>query len=330
VTNHIPNIRLTPALVPPPDADFAEVIFPFATTDDAYAVWGDFETVRTVAEATWRTREKTGGLPTSLVKLRTSLFGAARYMRMTDFDEDIAGIPGSEAAWIEMMREHVVAIAQAADHGSMRHLQVAQASAEAAYQIADKKSAKEYGFSHAVCHALSAIANEPVAHEHRFDQLPLWARADPPGPFDIVAGDPAAPVLAAEVKLSGHNTLSHSLWDPVKLLGVLVLSADHVYLIAGYPTRIWQKAEFASLYAPGTAPYTQLPIGKEWPSLLKHSRGAPLRIPNAIEVTEVAQIGLVRDGEPWQLRSVAIEPATGGWLKLRNGGLDGAEPYRPD
>jgi hypothetical protein len=70
--------------------------------------------------------------------------------------------------------------------------------------------------------------------------------------------------VAAEVKLSDHNTLSHSLWDIVKLLGVLALFGNHVYLIAGYPARIWQKDEFATLYAAGIVPYTQLPIAKEW------------------------------------------------------------------
>ena len=335
MTDHIPNNKLTPGLVPSPDADFAEVIFPFAMTFDAYEVWGDFETVRGAAEQTWAAREKTGALPTSLAKLRTSLFGAARYMRMTDFDEDVAGVPGSEAAWIELMREHVAAIAQAAERGSIWHLQLARSTAEAAARIAELDVAKEYDLRVAIGHALSAITGQPVAssateHERCFGQLPLWAEDDPPGPFDVVVGEPAAPVVAAEAKLSDHNTLSHSLWDIVKLLGVLALSADQVYLIAGYPARIWQQAEFAALYAAGTVPYTQLPIGKEWPSLLKHSKGAPLRIPNAIEVTEVARVGLMRGGEPWQLRTVAIEPAMGGWLELRDGRLDGAQPYQPD
>src|ERR1700733_9540493 len=108
MSDHIPNNGISGASVPPADADFAEVIFPFAMSYHAFEVWGDFETVRDVAEQIWATRARTGALPTSLTKLRTSLFGAARYMRMTDFDEDIADIPGSEAAWIEMMREHVV------------------------------------------------------------------------------------------------------------------------------------------------------------------------------------------------------------------------------
>lgn len=256
-------------------------------------------------------------------------------MRMTDFDEDIAGVPGSEASWIEMMREHVAAIARAADRGSIWHLHLARATAEAAARIARLDETKEHDLRVAVGHALGQITNEPVAssateHEHRFGHLPFWAEHDPPGPFDIVVGDAAAPVAAAEVKLSDHNTLSHSLWDIVKLLGVLALSADHVYLIAGYQNRIWQKAEFAALYAAGTVSYTGLPIAKEWPSLLKRGKGAPLRIPNAIEVTDVARVDLVRHGEPWQLRTVAIEPTTGGWLELRDGRLDEAQPYQPD
>jgi hypothetical protein len=330
MADHISNMQLTPALVPSSDADFAQVIFPFAMTYLAYEVWGDFETVRDAAEAMWVCREKTGLLPTSLAKLRTSLFGAARYVRMTDFDEDIAGIAGSEAAWIELTRDHVAAIARAVDRGSSRHFQLARATAEAAAQIAAAGAAKERDLSQAIGDALTAMAEERVTHELTFDHLPFWSGDDPPGPFDVVVGDPVAPTVAAEVKLSDHNTLSHSLLDIVKLLGVLARSADHVYLIAGYPTRIWEKAAFAALYTSGDIAFTQLPIEKEWPSLLKHSMGTPLRIPNAIAVTEVAGVGVIRAGEPWQLRTVAIEPATGGWLKLRAGALDGAQPYQPD
>jgi hypothetical protein len=335
MTAHITNPKLAPALIPSADADFADVIFPFAMTYCAYDVWGDLATVRGAAEQTWATREKTGELPTSLAKLRTSLFAAARYMRMTDFDEDITGIPGSEAAWIALMREHVAAIGRAARRGPNQHLQIARATAEAGARIVELDAAKEYDLRVAVGHALGAMIDQPVAssasqHEHSFVHLPLWAEDNPPGPFDVTVGDVAAPILAAEVKLSNHNTLSHSLWDVLKLLGVLALAADHVYLIGGFPIRIWQKAEFAALYTAGTVQYTALSIAKEWPSLLKHSRGVPLRIPKAIEVSEVARIGLVRDGEPWELRTVAIEPTTGGWLELRDGRLDGARPYPPD
>ena len=233
MTDHVPNSKLTPALIPSPDADFAEVVFPFAMTYDAYEVWGDFETVRRVAEQTWAARERTGALPTSLAKLRTSLFGAARYMRMTDFDEDVAGVPGSEAAWIELMRDHITATAAVVAGGSIRHLQLARATAEAAARLSELAAGKEHALRVAIGHALSAIADESVAssataHELEFGRLPLWAEDDPPGPFDIVVGEAAEPVVAAEVKLSDHNTLSHSLWDIVKLLGVLALSADHV------------------------------------------------------------------------------------------------------
>jgi hypothetical protein len=99
--------------------------FQFAMTYHAYDVWSDFATVRGAAEQTWAAREVTGALPSSLAKLRTSLFGAARYMRMTDFDEVIAGIPGSEAAWIELMREHVAAIERAVRRGPKQHLHLA-------------------------------------------------------------------------------------------------------------------------------------------------------------------------------------------------------------
>lgn len=168
-------------MVPSPDADFAEVIFPFAMTFHADEVWGDFETVRGAAEQTWAVREKTGALPTSLAKLRTSVFGAARYMRMTEFDEDVAGVPGSEAACIELMREHVAAIARAAERGSIWHLQLARSTADAAARIVELDVAKEYDLRVAIGHALSAITGQPVAssateHERSFGHLPLWLR----------------------------------------------------------------------------------------------------------------------------------------------------------
>lgn len=249
--------------------------------------------------------------------------------------EDIAGIPGSETAWIDLMREQVAAIARVVARGSPRHLQLARATTDAAAAIAELDVAKEYELRVAIGDAVSAITGEAVTssaakHEHQFERLPLWVEGGAPGPFDLVVGDVTAPVIAAEVKLSDHNTLSHSLWDIMKLLGVLVLSADHVYLIAGYPTRVWQNAEFRTLYLSGIVPYTQLPIAKEWPSLLRDSKGVPARIPNAIEVTEVARVAFIRDGVPWELRTVAIEPATGGWLELRDGEFDGAQPYQPD
>ena len=218
MTDHIPNAKLAPALVPSPDADFADAIFPFAMTYDAYEVWGDFETVRATADQIWAARESAGRLPSSLVKLRTSLFAAARYMRMSDFDEDVAGIPGSEAAWIGLMREHVDAIAHAASRGSVRHLQLARATADAAARVAELDKPKERDLQVALGRALGEITEAPVAssatgHEHTFSQLPFWAAASPPGPFDVLVGDVDAPVVAAEVKLSNHNTLSYSLWD---------------------------------------------------------------------------------------------------------------------
>jgi hypothetical protein len=334
VTEHIPNHKLSLGLIPSADDDFAEVIFPFALSYHAYDVWGDVETVRDAAHRVWAVREESGLLPDSVGKLRMSLFGAARYMRMTDFDEDITGSAGSEAAWIELMRQHVAAIAQTVRQGPRSHPQIARATAEAAAGISELGAAHEHDLRVALGNAVGEITQQPVAssatgHEHSFTRLPLWAEDGPPGPFDVLVGDVTAPRLAAEVKFVDRNTLSHSVWDVLKLLGALALSADHAYLIAGCPTRVWENAEFAELYAAGTVAYSGLPIAKEWPSLLEHSKGVPLRIPNWIEVTEVARINLTRDAEPWQLRAVAIEPAMGGWLELNAGGLEGARPYEP-
>ena len=97
--------------------------------------------------------------------------------------------------------------------------------------------------------------------------------------------------------------------------------------LPGIRSRVWSKAEFASLYETGTVPYTELPLAKEWPSLLSEGGGIPLRVPNAIEVTEIAGIMFTTAGEPWQLRTVAIDPTVGGWLELNAGSLKGARPF---
>ena len=112
--------------------------------------------------------------------------------------------------------------------------------------------------------------------EISFEALPLWDPADPPGPFDLIAGTSDTPRLAAEVKWASRNTLSHSLWDVLKLLGVLALGADQVYMVAGFPEKIWRSSEFAPLYTTGTVRYTGLPLAKEWPSLISESKGTPL------------------------------------------------------
>ena len=50
-------------MVQPSGADFAELIFPFAMTFDGYAVWGDFEILRDIAERVWSQYQRAGALP---------------------------------------------------------------------------------------------------------------------------------------------------------------------------------------------------------------------------------------------------------------------------
>jgi hypothetical protein len=330
-TKHIPNADLSPQRVPSPDADFAEVIFPFAMSFSGYGVWGDSQTVRHLAEQTWAQYDSSRTLPDSLTKLRTSLFGAGRYMRMTDFDEDVFGGPGSGARWEAMMRDHVARIARIVSDGSETDSVMAAATFDAAAELLQTPAAKERELRIALARALAAHDAGPVissatGHEHTFTELPLWTAG--PGPLDLIVGTVTAPRIAGEVKLESKNTLSHSLWDVLKLLGALALGAERAYMIAAYPTRVWEHAEFAGLYRHGSLGYTDLPIAKEWPALLV-GKGTPLRIPNKVEITDVAQANFWRLGARWQLRSVAVDPALGGWLELNNGQLDGARPYTP-
>jgi hypothetical protein len=120
--------------------------------------------------------------------------------------------------------------------------------------------------------------------------------------------------------------LSHSLWDIVKLLGALALSAEQVYLIAGYPERVWKTREFSVLFDDGVVAFSTLPLAKEWSSLLSNSKGTPTRIPNEIDITDVSRIALTHAGERWQIRTVAVDPAPGGWLGLVDERLADASP----
>jgi hypothetical protein len=329
IIEHISNEKLTPRVVPAPDSDFAEIIYPFAMTFDGYEVWGDADVLREAAFRMWEVEDRTGVLPESLTKLRTSLFALGRMMRFTDFDEDVFGVEGSEADLKQRVRKHIAAIAEQIDHGPRGHLTMIQATAAAVARLTDIGQVKEREVRIAIAESLAELLDEPVAssatgREITFPELPLWVTSSPPGPFDVIVGDRHTPRIAAEVKWAATNTLSHSLWDILKLLGVLALGAEQVYMAAGYPTRVWDKARFAQLYETGVVGYSELPLAKEWPSLLRDSTGTPLRLPNAVQITEVARMTIAHAGERWQLRTVAIDPAAGGWLELKDGGLAGA------
>ena len=123
------------------------------------------------------------------------------------------------------------------------------------------------------------VASSATGHEHTFASLPFWAESDPPGPFDLVVGTPEAPRIAGEVKWSSTNTLSHTLWEILKLLGVLSLGAEQVYLVAGYPAWVWGTNVFPVIFENGILDFTKLPLGKEWPYLIKNGKGTPTRIP---------------------------------------------------
>jgi hypothetical protein len=141
-------------------------------------------------------------------------------------------------------------------------------------------------------------------------------------------GSKESPRIGIEAKWSTHNTLSHSLWDILKLLGLLALGAEQVYLVGGYPDWVWRTQPFSRLYSNGVLSYANLPLAKEWPSLLRDGKGTPLRIPANIRITEVATLPSVHAGERWELKVVAIDPAPGGWLGLTEGRLDGASLIR--
>ncbi len=164
-------------------------------------------------------------------------------------------------------------------------------------------------------------------------RLPGWEPSDPPGKFDIAVGPPDRERLAqeatllAEVKWSDHNTLSHSLWDAAKLIAGLASCADHVVLVGGWPTRVWDRAPCAALYRPGVVDYADLAgLPGEWPSLHRYSQGRVLAIPRELRISGLATASISRGEETWELRALTIEPAAAGWLWLNDGLVDGAIP----
>ena len=67
------NSKLTPALIPSPDADF-EDINRFAISCPGYSVWGDLEACWETGKRDWDRVEKGESTPASMTKLRTGLF----------------------------------------------------------------------------------------------------------------------------------------------------------------------------------------------------------------------------------------------------------------
>ncbi len=57
------NRELTLKVIPSPDADFAEAIYPFAMTYKGYDVWGDKDAAGTSAGATGLVQSDTRGCP---------------------------------------------------------------------------------------------------------------------------------------------------------------------------------------------------------------------------------------------------------------------------
>jgi hypothetical protein len=154
---YLTNRDLTAQLVPSPDADFAEAIYPFAMSYLGYRVWGDQEACWATGGRDWNRLEQRGRVPASLTKIRTALFAAGRVMRFTDFDEDVAwdpstfpegaatgtDAPGSGAVWEAHMRELVAAIAIEVTSGPRAHRTMARAVASALDELAGSDGVNE-------------------------------------------------------------------------------------------------------------------------------------------------------------------------------------------
>lgn len=308
----------------------------FANTLDGYKVWGDYRAVQAVSEHVVRRLE--AGTPcASVLKLRTALFWLARTARLTD---EVGPSLMPEEATFEREMRTVLEKLRACMSGSSADVALfVEALQAAAADIPVSGRFVESNLRDRIVSAMNQIAEAKsapglaAAAEVTMGQLLGWDPADPPGKFDVAFGPSnrdgltSDARLLAEVKWSDHNTLSHSLWDAAKLIGALASRADHVILVGGWPTTVWERAPCAALYQSGLVDYAALTaLPGEWPSLHKHGQGRAVAVPRELRVKLIATVSIPRGEETWELRAVTIEPAAAGWLWLNDGLIEGAVP----
>ena len=306
----------------------------FANSLDGYHVWGDDLTVAAISEHVAQ-RLRASSPCTSVVKLRTALFWHARMARRTD--EVGPSLMPEEATYEAEMRALLVQLRECIASGSADLNRFTRAIRAAAAAIPVDGHFVESDLRDAIAAEMAPRAGTSSGQvwlattEVNMGPLPGWDASDPPGKFDIAVGPPdraqlmQEAALLAEVKWSDHNTLSHSLWDAAKLVAGLASCADHVVLVGGWPTRIWDRAPCAALYRPGVLDYAELArLPGEWPSLHRHSQGRALVLPRELRISELTTASIPRGKETWELRAVTVEPAAGGWLWLNDGVVEGA------
>jgi hypothetical protein len=264
----------------PPEAtaDVGE-LHQFANTLHGDRVWGDDRAVAAVTEQVMQ--KLRARVPcTSVLKLRTALFWLARTSRRTD--EVGASLMPEEAMYEPEMRALLMQLRECMASGSADLGRFTQAIHGAAAAIPVDGHFVESDLRDAIAAEMALIAESSLSQvplavtEVNMGRLPGWDPSDPPGKFDIAVG-PAdrgrlarEATLLAEVKWSDHNTLAHSLWDVAKLIAGLACCADHVMLVGGWPTRIWDRAPCAALYRPGVVDYADfVRLPGEW----RHSIG---------------------------------------------------------
>lgn len=346
---HIRNRDLRLAHVPNPEQVSEQEIWDFAYTFDGAMVWGGRDSSGAAGFSAFDAYSPPADseLPSgSLLGLRSALYAACDWRRSIDLESDMGTDPGtvpgefldrwidprrpsSEAQFQTQLRRILSAIKAAVGQGPAFHEAVAIALAVAAAALEPTEKIVERDLQRCFITAFAeasglAVAPSETSSEVRIEDMPNWAER--PGAMDLVAGpDLQAPLLAAEMKW--NSEFSHSVWDAVKLIGLLAKGSRAAYLIAGHPRRAWGgTSPFIALYRDGPLELSKLPLEQEWPSLLAHSAGRPRAIPHRLEITEVSRVTLWHGGEPWELRTVAIEPGHGGWLYLD---ADGQLPAQP-
>jgi hypothetical protein len=306
----------------------------FANSFPGYDMWGSHERLAEVRDAVLDSIGNFGHC-TSIFRLRTAMFALAGAARFTDGVDGAFEMP-REAANEDAMRDVLSHIELATIYGPREDARLAEAVRLVALDRAlEDPTFHERDLRDRLLETLKRLW-EPVADvglvERSLGQLSGWAPNDPPGKFDLGLAYSDMMTHAnryrvlAETKLSDRNTVSHSIWDAAKLISALVARADHVYLIGGWPVSVWEKARAAALYSDGVVDFkAMMELPGEWSSLLKHSKGTPLRLPSRLLARQLARVPFPRR-EPhsgtqhdWELRAAALEPAAGDWLFIPDG-----------
>jgi len=153
-------------------------------------------------------------------------------------------------------------------------------------------------------------------------EVPGW---DPkPGNVDLFTTDWwGRPKLVVETKHKDGNQIYECLWDMAKVLSLdTETSVEGAYLVTGTTVRNWTRpVPCAELFETGRHELvaTMRRYPDLWEDLLAGGRARPLAVPENMDVSRVARVPLVLQGERWELRAIRVSTPDPLWTGFRDG-----------